>query len=526
MQDIVKHLWNPAASEGASQLRRFASREIRRGGLVVVANREPYEHVHDDGGRIVVRRPPSGLVTGVEPLLRACGGTWIAHASGSADRLRADHNGRLKVPPGAADYTLRRVWIESSDYERYYSGFANEGLWPLCHTAHTRPSFRPADWHAYESVNRTFARAAAAELKDDGVLLVQDYHFALVPRLIRNESQSAATSLFWHIPWPNAEVFGICPWKESLLDGILGASIVGFHTRQYCLNFLESAQRTLECRADFEEMSVTYRGQKTLVRAYPISVEWPYPAAPRAEGRRLREELGIAEDVHVAVGVDRADYTKGLVERIDAIECLLEENPSLAGKYVLVQLASPTRPNIRKYQQLAQDLRDAVARVNERFGTGTWKPVLLRMESFSPDEVRRHYAMADSALVTPLHDGMNLVAKEYVAACEDGDGVLVLSTFAGAARELEAALLVNPYDAQQTARAILRAIRMPPAERKARMTALRERVAAHTIYDWAESLLRDLKEVARRSRTFTPVRVLSAVETNCPAQRLIEEAIS
>ena len=474
--------------------------------LVLIANREPYSHEWD-AGKIVVQRPASGLVTGIEPILRASGGTWIAHGSGSADFTQTDRMGRLAVPPDAPEYSLRRLWIEEETYERYYSGFANEGLWPLCHIAHTQPYFRAADWTAYQAVNETFAHAAVEEMSADGLLLIQDYHFALVPKLVRDRAPHVVTSLFWHIPWPNSEVAGICPWKEAILEGMLGADILGFHTRQYCLNFLDTVQRYLECRVDLESMSVTYGGHCTRVRPYPISVEWPYPAATRDDGMALRESLGIARDAHVSVGVDRADYTKGLLERVAAVELLLEENPSLAGKYVFVQLASPTRTRIRKYQQLAEDLQEAVDRVNARFATASWQPIVLQMRTFAPDEVRQYYAMADSALVTPLHDGMNLVAKEYVAACEDEDGALVLSVFAGAAKELDGALLVNPYDTQQVAEAVLRAIRMPFAERRARMQAMREHIASHSIYDWSEALLADMRDVHQQRGRFWPQRI-------------------
>jgi trehalose 6-phosphate synthase len=375
--------------------------------------------------------------------------------------------------------------------------------------AHAQPIFRATDWASYQSVNEAFAQAAVEETSDDALLLIQDYHFALVPRLVRELAPHVVTSIFWHIPWPHAEVVEICPWKEALLEGMLGADIIGFHTRHYCLNFLATARRYLECRVDLEEMSISYGGHRTLVRPYPISVEWPYPAASRGEGALLRRSMGIPDDMHVSIGVDRADYTKGLVERVLAVEQLLEENPSLAGNYVLVQLASPTRTRIRRYQQLTEELVEAVDRVNERFGTADWKPIVLQLRTFSPDEVRRHYAMADSALVTPLHDGMNLVAKEYVAACEDGDGALVLSQFAGAAKELDGALIVNPYDVQQTARAIHRAIRMPFAERRARMQTMRAQIASNTIYDWSRNLLTDMRDVRQRGAGFWPQRAAS-----------------
>ncbi|HYC60113.1 MAG TPA: trehalose-6-phosphate synthase [Thermoanaerobaculia bacterium] len=475
--------------------------------LVVIANREPYAHEWDDSGNVVVQRPASGLVTGIEPMLRAGGGTWIAYGGGSADRATSARNGCVAVPPEAPEYTLRRMWIGEDEYERYYSGFANEGLWPLCHMAHAQPAFRARDWDAYRSVNETFARAAVEETRTGGMLLVQDYHFALVPRMVRNRAPHAVTSLFWHIPWPHSDVAGILPWKEAVLDGMLGADVIGFHTRQYCLNFLDTVERYLECRVDRDAMSVTYNGHRTLVRAYPISVEWPYPSASRADGATLRRELNIPKQAHVSIGVDRADYTKGLLERMEAIELLLEENPSLIGRYVFVQLASPTRMRIRRYQQLADDLRELVERVNARFATASWKPIVLQMRTFSADEVRRYYAMADSAIVTPLHDGMNLVAKEYVAACDDGDGALVLSAFAGAAKELDGALIVNPYDAEQVAQAILRAIRMPLLERRARMQDMRAQIASHSIHHWAAKMLGDLRDIRQRRARFWPQRL-------------------
>lgn len=509
MHDVVQHLRaeNRSGRNGAERLREFVNAEIPSGGLIVIANREPYAHEFDESGKVVVRRPASGLVTGIEPMLRACGGTWIAHGSGAADRVTADRMGRVAVPPGASEYTLRRVWIEEETHERYYSGFANEGIWPLCHIAHTQPSFRALDWIAYQAVNETFAQAAIEEASADEMLLIQDYHFALVPKRVRDHAPHVVTSLFWHIPWPNSEIAGICPWKESIIEGMLGADVIGFHTQQYCLNFLDTVRRYLECRVDLETMSVSYGGHRTEIRTYPISVEWPYPAAPRADGAELRISLGIARDSHVSLGVDRADYTKGLLERVAALELLLEQNPSLIGRYVFVQLASPTRTRIPKYQRFAGDLTDIVDRVNARFGTETWQPIVLQMRTFNPDEVRRYYAMADSAIVTPLHDGMNLVAKEYVASCNDGDGALVLSVFAGASKELDGALLVNPYDTQQVADAILRAVLMPAAERRVRMQAMRDQIASHSIYDWSEKLLTDMRNIRQQRGRFWPQRI-------------------
>ena len=486
---------NGRTNDASALLRPRASKPP----VVVIANREPYSHEMAADGRIVIERPASGVVTGIEPILRASGGTWIAYGGGSADYQVTDAAGRVSVPPGEPEYTLRRLRIDDAEYDRYYSGFANEALWPLCHMAYTQPSFRTADWQSYERVNALFARAAIEETASGGVLLVQDYHFALVPRMVRERSPRVVTSLFWHIPWPNADVIGILPWKERVLDGMLGADVAGFHTREHCLNFLQSVKRSLPCRVDLDRMTVWYRGHETKVRAYPISVEWPYPAASRHEGAALRESLGIGDGAHISIGVDRADYTKGLLERITGVELLLEQNPSLAGRFVMVQLASPTRTRIPKYQKLLEDVRDAARRVNERFGTESWMPIVLRVATFSPDEVRRYYAMADSAVVTPLHDGMNLVAKEYVASCADGNGALVLSVFAGAAQELRDALLVNPYDPQAIAGALALAMRMPLEEKRARMARMRQQIASHSIEDWADGLMGEMTVVRDRT---------------------------
>ncbi|HUP46025.1 MAG TPA: trehalose-6-phosphate synthase [Thermoanaerobaculia bacterium] len=485
-------------SGGLERLERVGE-EIGTTPLVVMANREPYVHERNGDGEIEVQRPAGGLVTALEPLLRQRGGTWIAYASGSADRETAKRDGTIAVPPDDPQYTLQRVFLRKEEVDRYYSGFANEALWPLCHIAHTRPVFRQADWQTYRAVNRRFARAASGEKAS--LIFVQDYHFALVPREIRNEAPEAVIGIFWHIPWPHAEMFAICPWKEELLDGLLGADVIGFHTDTYRRNFLDAASRFAGCEVNEAEMSITSRGHKTLLRTYPISIEWPYPAASREEGARLRERLGIGSDVHVSVGVDRADYTKGLVERLRAVETLLERNRELAGRYVHVQLAAPSRQDIGEYRDLVEEMRRETGRINARFGTRGWKPIVLNIESIAPDEVRRYYAMADSAVVTPLHDGMNLVAKEYVASCEDLRGALVLSRFAGAAAELTDALLVNPYDAVEVADAIQRAIDMPDAERASRMRALRGAVAGNTIYDWSANVLTDLTAIRNERAT-------------------------
>lgn len=459
--------------------------------LIVVANREPYIHDNIEGD-VVVRRPAGGLVTGIEPLLVASGGVWIAHGSGSADRSVVDEHGIVAVPPENPSYSLRRIFLSQEQVRGYYEGFANEALWPLCHLAYTKPRFRREDFEHYREVNRIFASAALEASDESSLILVQDYHFALAPSLLRARGAAAPIHLFWHIPWPSAEVFRICPWGVEILEGMLGADIVGFHSDYYGRNFIDCCDVLLDgSEVDREAMTVRHQGRTTRVRRYPISIDWPVDSASRDDGKRVREKLGISPDTHISIGVDRVDYTKGLLERLSGIERFLEREPGRRRRFVFIELASPSRTTIDAYRQLNDSFNDEVGRINDRFSEGDWKPVILERRVLPLAQLRAYYAAADSGLVTPLHDGMNLVAKEYVASCIDDEGVLILSRFTGAAEELEEAILVNPYDADGIADAIVEAIEMPRDEKIRRMKALRERIANNTIYDWARAIVAD-----------------------------------
>ena len=474
--------------------------------MIVVSNREPYIHNRGADGRPVVQVPASGMVTALEPIIRACSGVWVAHGSGSADRDVVDLHDRVSVPPADPSYTLRRVWLTDDEENGFYFGFSNEGLWPLCHLAYVRPSFREADWKQYQAVNRKFADVVLKEARTDHpVVFVQDYHFALLPSMVRQRIPGATVVVFWHIPWPNAETFGVCPWKEELLQGMLRADILGFHTRYHCQNFLETVDRYVECHIDREHMTVTIQGHVCQVAPYPISIEWPprwLEQLPSAEqcGRAVRERYGLAPEVKVGVGVERWDFTKGIVERFLAIEQLLEQDPSLRGKVSLLQVAAPTRSKLPAYRMLKQETEETAARINERFGTGQWKPIVLIGEHQEPLQVFELYRAADFCLVNSLHDGMNLVAKEFVAARDDHDGVLILSTFAGASRELIEALLVNPYDISETASAIRLALAMDRDERRERMRLMRRTVKENNVYRWAGRMLMDAARVRQRQQ--------------------------
>jgi len=490
----------------AARLKHALSSSLHGEKIVVVSNREPYIHSRAQDGSIEVQHPASGLVTALEPVMRACSGVWVAHGSGSADREVVDAHDRVLVPPDEKLYAIRRVWLSGEEEKGYYYGFSNEGLWPLCHVAHTRPLFRTADWQHYQTVNRRFADAVCAEAQiEDPIILVQDYHFALVPRMIRERLPRATVIGFWHIPWPNAERFGICPWREEILDGMLGASMLGFHTQAHCNNFVDSVDRYLESRIDRERHAVVQHGRSTLIRPYPISLEWPVrwldalPAA--AECRRgVLDELGLPPDTLLGVGVDRLDYTKGIEERLLAVERLLEMHPEYLGRFVFVQLAAPSRTEIDRYRELSNSVEEIARRVNARFGTATYRPIVLRRSHHEPPAVFRHYRAADLCYVSSLDDGMNLVAKEFVAARDDERGVLILSQFTGAARELTEALIVNPYDLDQAAGALATALRMPVDEQKARLRSMRAFVAEFNIYRWAGRMLRDAARLRRRDR--------------------------
>jgi trehalose 6-phosphate synthase len=474
--------------------------------VVIVANREPYVHQRGDDGSVRVLHPASGLVTALEPVMRACSGVWVAHGSGSADREFVDRRDRVRVPPGEESYSIRRIWLSEEEERGYYYGFANEGLWPLCHQVYTRPAFRAADWRHYEAVNRRFAEAVCDEVDGpDPIVLVQDYHFALAPRMIRERLPRATIIAFWHIPWPNAERLGVCPWARELLGGLLGSSVVGFHTRQHCNNFLDAVDRYLESRIDRERTSVVLGGRESLVRSYPISIEWPNhwatSAPPVPECRRhVFEALGLAPGALLGVGVDRLDYTKGIEDRLQAVERLLERFPHLRGRFTFAQLAAPSRTLIGEYRTLDERVDALAARINARFAAGTWRPIALLRAHHEPPAIFRYLRAADVCYVSSLHDGMNLVAKEFVAARDDERGVLVLSRFTGAARELSEALLVNPYDLEEASAALATALAMSPAEQADRMRAMRAHVGEHNVYRWAGHMLADAARLRKRDR--------------------------
>ena len=488
--------------------------------LFVVSNREPYQHIRQ-GKSVTVMIPASGVVTALDPVLQACDGTWVAHGSADADREMVDQKDHLRVPPEDPKYTLRRIWLTPAEEDGYYYGFANEGLWPLCHIAHTRPLFRASDWEQYQTVNRKFADALLEEMAqtEQPVVLVQDYHFALLPRLIKEKRPDARVAIFWHIPWPNPEAFGICPWQNELLDGLLAADLIGFHVQAHCNNFQQTVDRSLESQVDLEHFTVKRNEHVTLVRPFPISVdfnEFKPPAGTTADSETERaallKELGV-EAIFMGVGVDRVDYTKGILERFLAIERLFERFPVYLKQFVFVQIGAPSRTHIKRYHDFLLEVEVEAERINRRFQTANWKPIVFLNRQHSHQEIERYYRAADLCLVTSLHDGMNLVAKEFLATRDDEDGVLVLSRFTGAARELRDALVVNPYDIDQTADAIRMALVMDPEEKKERMQRMRKLIREQNIYRWAGDLVGQLCDI----RVAAPGKTLDKLEIGTSA---------
>jgi trehalose-6-phosphate synthase len=496
LRHASESVWTPA------RLKEQVCTLLQERPLFVISNREPYMH-EKKGKNTECLVPASGLVTALEPVLKACGGTWIAHGSGDADREVVDAQGKIRVPPEEPQYVLKRVWLTKEEEKGYYYGFSNEGFWPLCHIAHTRPSFRVEDWEFYQAVNKKFAEATLEELEEaeESFVLIQDYHFALLPRFIKEKRPDARLALFWHIPWPNPESFSICPWQREILHGMLGADLIGFHTQFHCNNFLDTVDRTLESRINWERFAVERGGQTTLVKPFPISIAFSSqssatlanePAKPSKES--LLKDLGVKAK-YFGVGVDRIDYTKGILERFKAIERFLEKYPAYQGEFTFVELGAPSRTHIKEYHDLISTVEMEADRINWRFKTKEWRPIVFWKKHHSHQEIKPFYETADLCLVTSLHDGMNLVAKEYIGVREDESGVLILSQFTGASKELRDALIVNPYDIEEMAEAIHVALEMSVAEQKARMKAMRETLRNRNIYYWAAHLITALAQV-------------------------------
>jgi trehalose-6-phosphate synthase len=499
--------------------------------VIVLANRQPYSHERDSQGQVTVRRSGSGVVNAVEPLLKACSGVWVAHGSASGDRDAALDRDGVNVPPESPAYRLRRVWLSEEEERQYYDGFANSALWPLCHRTYVQPIFRAEDFVTYQSVNARFADAVCDESAGASpVVLVQDYHFALAPLMIRKQRPSAAIATFWHIPWPHWQTFAACPWRIEILQGLLGSNVLGFQTPADCFNFVETVDRLLGAEIDTGEGIVTYKDRQVLVRDYPASIDWPgtWTTAGSIQACRdgVRRELRLGADTLVGVGVDRMDFTKGIEEKFLIVERLLDSRPDLRGKFVFVELAEPTRARLCAYRKARLAVFNTAERINRRFSDGSYQPIVIHEAHHSQTTIARYFRAADACVVSSLHDGMNLVSKEFVAARDDEQGVLVLSEFAGAANELHDAVLINPYDTDRAAAALSSALAMTRVDQREHLRRMRAIVARHDAHAWASRMLGDVLHMCRRVQTaaksrFSVMRVpsLSNAETSSVMRR-------
>jgi len=489
-------LWTDA------KLKDIVRSKLGENALFIVSNREPYLHIVNEAtGVAECVRPASGVVTALDPIMRACGGTWIAHGSANADKKFVNSKNKLGVPPDDNRYILKRVWLSKEEEDGYYYGFSNEGLWPLCHITHTRPTFRESDWQAYKKVNQKFAESILEELPSKNpFIFIQDYHFTLLPQMIKAKRPDATIALFWHIPWPNPEVFSICPYQTEILDGMLSCDLIGFHAQYHCNNFIDTANRLLECRVDTEKFSIIRAAKETLVRSFPISVDIGINSSvvpgEKEQIDKIRKEYELDGKI-VALGVDRIDYTKGLAERMMAVDRFLEKHPNYKKKFVFIQIGAPSRTHIKRYHDLMGELDELVEKINWKHMDDEWKPIIYLKRHFSPEEIKPFYRIADICIVSSLHDGMNLVAKEYISTKNDLNGSLILSCFTGASKELKDAIQINPYSIEEFANSIKLAADMPEPEKNRRMGNMRKIVTNNNIYKWAGSIITELTTIKK-----------------------------
>ncbi len=493
----MEHTWN------FEQLRNLIGLRLKGRKFIVVSNREPFLHRRRADGTAECIRPASGMATALHPIMMASGGTWVAHGSGTADRDMVDGNDCVMVPPENPGYKLRRVWLEPELEKGFYYGLSNEGLWPLCHITFTRPEFRPDDWRDYKEANRIFAEAVLQEAQGErAFVFIQDYHFCLLPRMLREMSGGRIVCAhFWHIPWPNREVFRAFPWGEELLDGLLGNDLMAFHIHYHCQNFLDTVDRSIEARVDTDRGEITRRGHLTQIRPFPISIDFeednrlaqtPEVSAAMA---RWHERLPGLRGRKLGASIERLDYSKGIPQRLHGIEHFFENHAEWRGKVCFVQIAVSSRDHLASYQAEELAVDEAVARINGRFGTPDWQPVYLLKEHHGSIDMIALHRLADFFMVNSLHDGMNLVAKEFLASRSDERGVLILSVFTGASRELNHAIGVNPYAIEEVSKAIESALLMSPRRQKRRMRLMREQVAHQNVYRWAGRLLMTMLRV-------------------------------
>lgn len=479
----------------AERLKEFVKARLKKRSIIVVSNRGSHMPKKTKNGVDYVP-VAGGMTTALTSIMEACGGIWFACGK-EAEADIAGENGKLQMPPDEPKYLLKQVLLSDEDARGHYA-FSAEAMYPLCLITHTRPTFKKEDWMVYSRVNGKFAEEILREIANipDPLILINDYHFALLPRMLKKSRPDARVGLFWHVPWPNEESFSICPWRKEIVQGMLGADVIGFNTQQFCNYFMDTVSKEIESLIDWEQFSVSRDGHATLVKPFPVSISFTNGVHEGGvPDRAILEKLRIRTK-YVGIGVDRLDYTKGIPERLKALEVFFENNAKFRGQFTFLQIAAPHREHIEAYRRYRDTIVSEVERINEKFGTDEWKPIVLELTQYSHATLKSLYQLANVCLVTSLHDSMNLVAKEYVAERHNEDGVLILSRFAGASRDLNGALLINPYSAEETGEAVHRALTMSLTEQHRRMKTMRDSVKDYNIYRWGAELIRSLSSFA------------------------------
>lgn len=480
-------------------LKTFIEENFSDKNLIVVSNREPYIH-KKTGLSIRVEKPAGGLTSAMDDVLKVTGGTWVAWGSGGGDRDVVDNRNLVLVPPENPSYMLKRVWLSQSEAENYYHGYSNQVLWPLCHITLDRVYFRKKFWEDYKKANRAFSDAVLEEADNDSIVWVHDYHLCLVPGMLRNERPELTIAHFWHIPWPDWSVFRICPQAKEIIEGLLGNDLIGFQIPLFVKNFMDCVSECLDADIDYSRATINFRGHTTRLKAFPISIDFDKFNSLASSQRAIRmmgnikEKHGIIQG-YIGIGVDRLEYTKALIKRLQAIDLFFDRYERFRRKFTFIQIAVPTRMR-EPYISYKKAVEELVSKINERYSVGNWKPIIYIDTKVEHKDLVSYYRMADIAIISSVYDGMNLVAKEYVASKTDEKGVLILSEFAGASEELEGAILVNPYDIEEFSECIKTALKMPDKEKVSRMATLRRHVSENNIHKWIIDILNEIAAVA------------------------------
>lgn len=480
-------------------LKAFLEKIFTDKNLIIVSNREPYIH-KKSGLSIRVEKPAGGLTSAMDDVLKVSGGTWVAWGSGSGDRDVVDSKNLVRVPPENPSYMLKRVWITPSEVENYYHGYSNQVLWPLCHITLDRVYFKKKFWEDYKKANRYFARAVLEAASDDSIIWIHDYHLCLLPQMLRNERPELTIAHFWHIPWPDWSVFRICPQAREIIEGLLGNDLIGFQIPLFVKNFMDCVRECLDADIDYTKETINFKGHTTRLKAFPISIDFDkfnsMASSQRTKGmiQRLKEKYGLTQG-YIGIGVDRLEYTKALIKRLQAIDLFFDRYERFRRKFTFIQIAVPTRMK-EPYISYKRTVEELISKINKKYSTGNWKPIIYIDTKIEHRDLVAYYRMSDVAIISSVYDGMNLVAKEYVVSQVDEKGVLILSELAGAADELEGAILINPYDIEGFSDAIRRALVMSSREKADRMGLLRRQVKEKDVYNWISEILREVINIA------------------------------